>query len=118
MRPSTEALVLHTWYVDLWDVRPDDNTAWSTTTLKNLVSFVERDRQAIHGRDGDSTNKQVRQSVLLCLSCRANSVDVTVQLFGSILRKLAPFTPFLPGQLEASDEEVQQFGEDDDAPLV
>jgi hypothetical protein len=41
-----------------------------------------------------------------------------VQLFGSILRKLAPFMPFLPGQLEAPDEEMQQFGDDDDAPLV
>jgi len=49
VRASVEALVLHAWYVDLWDVRSDDHVAWSPATFRNIVAFVERDRQAIYG---------------------------------------------------------------------
>ena len=47
LRPSVEALVIHVLYCDLWDVDTDDPVAWSRQTFKNIVSFVERDRQAI-----------------------------------------------------------------------
>lgn len=53
VRASLEALVLHAWYVDLWDVRSDDHVAWSPNTFRNIVAFVERDRQTIYGRGND-----------------------------------------------------------------
>ena len=56
VRTNLEALILHAWYVDLWDVRQDDSVAWSPRTLRNISSFVERDRQAI---EGNGVNQQV-----------------------------------------------------------
>lgn len=64
VRASIEALVLHTWYVDLWDCRADDSSAWSPRTLKSIVAFVERDRQVISASPG---NRQVSKKCLLLL---------------------------------------------------
>jgi len=47
LRPSLEAMVIHVLYCDLWDVSNDDPQTWSRQTFSNLVSFVERDRQAM-----------------------------------------------------------------------
>ena len=63
VRASSEALVLHTWYVDLWDVRADDSAAWSPKILRNIIAFVERDRQAIAG----AGNRVVSVHQLQCM---------------------------------------------------
>src|SRR3546814_1507104 len=48
VRSATEAMVLHAWYVDLWDCSPDDPIAWSSSTLRKLIQLVERDRSEEH----------------------------------------------------------------------
>ena len=53
---TTEACVIHAWMLDLWDVTNKDSKAWSKQTFKNLISFVERDRQVLTSE----ANQQVR----------------------------------------------------------
>lgn len=57
VRASTEACVIHAWMIDLWDVSIDDPRAWSKQTFRNLVSFVERDRQVLES----GANREVNQ---------------------------------------------------------
>ena len=59
VRASVEACVIHAWMLDLWDVTNEDSQAWSTQTFKNLVAFVERDRQVMRSE----TNQQVSNSI-------------------------------------------------------
>ena len=47
VRSGIEALVIHTWYCDLWDVRADDPENWDTQMFRNLVIHVERDREDV-----------------------------------------------------------------------
>lgn len=61
VRPATEALVIHAWMIDLWDVTNDDSQAWSTTTFRNLIAFVERDRQTLIS----GANREVSQANLV-----------------------------------------------------
>lgn len=110
VRVSSEALVLHTWYVDLWDVRADDTAAWNPKTLRNIIAFVERDRQAIDGTGAHAINRVVSALMrylllFLCHRCLR-------QAFNDLLRKLKNFMPFLPGQLEQNFEEFENIEDD------
>ena len=58
MRPSTEAMVLHAWYLDLWDCGSDDPVVWNVTTLRRLVLLVEQDRKHVQLEE----NQQVRSN--------------------------------------------------------
>jgi hypothetical protein len=54
VRVGIEALILHTWYCDLWDVRSDDTDNWDTKTFRNIMLVVTTDRKVVKQRMGDN----------------------------------------------------------------
>lgn len=47
LRPNIEAFILHTYYVELLGIAPDDLKAWTSATFLNFVEVVKRDRNFI-----------------------------------------------------------------------
>lgn len=45
VRAGIEALILHTWYCDLWDVRSDDPENWDVNIFRNIMAVVTKDRK-------------------------------------------------------------------------
>src|SRR3546814_7095640 len=80
VRPGVEAFVLHSWYCDLMDASADDTSVWSAQTMRNIRSFVERDRQAMRRSEEHTSELQslMRISyVVFCLQVKNYSPHVS-----------------------------------------
>lgn len=101
VRVGTEALIVHTWYSDFWDVRPDDPDNWNAAMFRKLVAVLIRDRKV--PRQEFETESNYTTEVSKPYSNLSNrtltSVIIYLQVWRDMISRVLPYLSFVPGSL-------------------